>query len=74
MLKKVKNSVRESIYKNFRNSSKNHAEYHTLKQAITEVSETICEKKIIISQKTFRPHNYFHTNLDFIHKRLKRCL
>ena len=55
MLKKVKNSVRESIYKNFRNSSKNHAEYHTLKQAITEVSETICEKKIIISQKTFRP-------------------
>ena len=25
----------------------NHAEYHTLKEAIKEASETICEKKII---------------------------
>ena len=44
-VKKVENSVRQSISTNFRNSSKNHAEYHTLKQAIIKVSGTMCDKK-----------------------------
>ena len=36
---------RNSIYKTFQNSSKNLAEYNTLQQAITEVSDLIYEKK-----------------------------
>ena len=36
---------RNSIYKTFQNSSKNLAEYNTLQQAITELSDLMYEKK-----------------------------
>ena len=42
---KLKIEWRNNIYKTFRNSSKNLAEYQTLEQAITEVSDLIYEKK-----------------------------
>ena len=41
----LKNEWRNNIYKTFQNSSKNLAEYNTLQQAISEVSDLIYEKK-----------------------------
>ena len=40
-----KTEWQNSIYKTFQNSSKNLAEYNTLQQTITEVSDLIYEKK-----------------------------
>ena len=42
---KSKIEWRNSIYKTFQNSSKNLAEYNTLQQAITELSDLMYEKK-----------------------------
>ena len=58
---KSKIECQNSIYKTFQNGSKNLAEYDTLQETITEVSDSTYKKKYdyynTLAKKTVRPYN-----------------